>query len=86
MKSLTTHAFHLSFAARLDVLMDAKRGDRSGSNYSNYESPPVYNVEEIRPHGGIKRFRSAGYSNVSFKQEAIMIHDLIASTSLFEFP
>ncbi|CAL9760139.1 unnamed protein product [Musa acuminata subsp. burmannicoides] len=59
--------------------MDAKRGDRSGSNYSNYESPPVYNAEEIRPHGGIKRFRSAGYSNVKrtrlhYSLDLICIH------------
>ncbi|URE22856.1 TBC [Musa troglodytarum] len=57
----------LSSSGRLDVLMDAKPGDGSGSNYSNHESPLPYNVEEIRPHGGINRFRSAGYSNCARK-------------------
>ncbi|KAK1272421.1 hypothetical protein QJS04_geneDACA016442 [Acorus gramineus] len=31
-----------------------------------YEAPLGYSIEYVRPYGGIKRFKSAAYSNVSF--------------------
>ncbi|CAN6571835.1 unnamed protein product [Malus baccata var. baccata] len=30
---------------------------------SFYEAPLGYSIEDVRPHGGIKKFRSAAYSN-----------------------
>jgi len=29
-----------------------------------YEAPLGYCIEDVRPNGGIKKFRSAAYSNV----------------------
>ncbi|KAK2984303.1 hypothetical protein RJ640_026526 [Escallonia rubra] len=49
---------------RLNVLMESKGGKKkSSSSKSFYEAPLGYSIEDIRPHGGIKKFRSAAYSN-----------------------
>ncbi|KAG7020811.1 hypothetical protein SDJN02_17499, partial [Cucurbita argyrosperma subsp. argyrosperma] len=55
----------------VNVVMEAKRGtkkSRSGSSNSSkrqqYEAPLGYIIEDVRPHGGIEKFRSAAYSNV----------------------
>lgn len=47
--------------------MESKGGlKKSGSNSSlQYEAPLGYSIEDVRPNGGIKKFRSAAYSNVS---------------------
>lgn len=33
-----------------------------------YEAPLGYKIEDVRPAGGIKKFQSAAYSNVSTKR------------------
>ena len=43
-----------------------KSGSSSGSNSLQYEIPLGYSIEDIRPNGGIEKFRSAAYSNVRF--------------------
>lgn len=50
--------------------MESKGGKKKSSSSSSkslfYEAPLGYCIEDIRPNGGIKKFRSAAYSNVSF--------------------
>ena len=52
----------------LDDLMESKGGKKKSSSSSSkslfYEAPLGYSIEDIRPNGGIKKFRSAAYSNV----------------------
>ncbi|KAK9118702.1 hypothetical protein Scep_016795 [Stephania cephalantha] len=46
--------------------MESKGGKKSSSSSSKslfYEAPLGYSIEDVRPHGGIKKFRSAAYSN-----------------------
>ncbi|KAB2015700.1 hypothetical protein ERO13_D08G046400v2 [Gossypium hirsutum] len=47
--------------------METKGGKKTKSNSSSksffYEAPLGYSIEDVRPHGGIKKFRSAAYSN-----------------------
>ncbi|RRT32997.1 hypothetical protein BHE74_00016538 [Ensete ventricosum] len=46
--------------------MESKGGKKKSSSSSNslqYEAPLGYSIEDIRPHGGIKKFQSAAYSN-----------------------
>lgn len=46
--------------------MESKGGKKSSSSKSLfYEAPLGYSIEDVRPNGGIKKFRSAAYSNVS---------------------
>ncbi|KAG8639053.1 hypothetical protein MANES_14G094100v8, partial [Manihot esculenta] len=52
----------------LDDLMESKGGKKSSSSKSLfYEAPLGYSIEDIRPNGGIKKFRSAAYSNCARK-------------------
>ncbi|CAK9317912.1 unnamed protein product [Citrullus colocynthis] len=49
-------------------LMESKGGKKKSSSSSSskslfYEAPLGYSIEDVRPHGGIKKFRSAAYSN-----------------------
>lgn len=49
--------------------MESKGGKKKSSSSSSskslfYEAPLGYSIEDVRPHGGIKKFRSAAYSNV----------------------
>ena len=59
------------FRQRLNELMESKGGKKksssSGASKSSlfYEAPLGYSIEDIRPAGGIKKYRSAAYSNVS---------------------
>ncbi|KAK6157736.1 hypothetical protein DH2020_011984 [Rehmannia glutinosa] len=49
---------------RVDDLMESKGGKKKSSSKSLfYEAPLGYCIEDIRPNGGIKKFRSAAYSN-----------------------
>ena len=52
----------------MDVVMESKGGKKKSSSSSNnslqYEAPLGYSIEDIRPNGGIEKFRSAAYSNV----------------------
>ncbi|MCL7040296.1 hypothetical protein MKW94_028398 [Papaver nudicaule] len=46
--------------------MESKGGKKSSSSSSSslqYEAPLGYCIEDIRPNGGIEKFRSAAYSN-----------------------
>lgn len=54
--------------------MESKGGKKKSSSSSSldYEAPLGYSIEDVRPAGGIKKFQSAAYSNVSaFHNEAI---------------
>ena len=53
--------------AGLNDLMETKGGKKKSSSSKSlfYEAPLGYSIEDVRPHGGIKKFRSAAYSNVS---------------------
>ena len=52
----------------VNVVMETKGGKKnsssSSSNSVQYEVPLGYSIEDIRPNGGIEKFRSAAYSNV----------------------
>ncbi|KAM0064244.1 putative S-adenosyl-l-methionine decarboxylase leader peptide [Helianthus debilis subsp. tardiflorus] len=52
---------------KLNVLMETKCGEKSSSSKSFYEAPLGYNIQDVRPNGGIKKFRSAAYSNLSIR-------------------
>ncbi|KAL5826161.1 hypothetical protein ACOSQ3_018003 [Xanthoceras sorbifolium] len=53
---------------RLNDLMESKGGKKSSSSKSLfYEAPLGYSIEDVRPNGGIKKFRSAAYSNCARK-------------------
>jgi hypothetical protein len=45
--------------------MESKGGKKSSSSNRMYEAPLGYKIEDVRPAGGIKKFQSAAYSNVS---------------------
>ncbi|KAG9147378.1 hypothetical protein Leryth_019519 [Lithospermum erythrorhizon] len=48
--------------------METKGGKKSSSSRSlSYEAPLEYSIEDIRPRGGIKKFKSAAYSNCARK-------------------
>ncbi|KAL7091119.1 hypothetical protein ACP275_12G085600 [Erythranthe tilingii] len=54
--------------SNIDVLMESKGGKKKSSSSSLcYEAPLGYCIEDIRPNGGIKKFRSAAYSNCARK-------------------
>lgn len=55
-----------SVAESVDVVMETKGGKKKSSSSSSlqYEAPLGYSIEDIRPNGGIEKFRSAAYSNV----------------------
>lgn len=57
----------MGFQDRLNELMESKGGKKKSSSSKSllYEAPLGYSIEDIRPAGGIKKFRSAAYSNVS---------------------
>lgn len=50
----------------LNELMESKGGKKKSSSRTFYEAPLGYSIEDVRPHGGIKKFKSAAYSNVRF--------------------
>jgi len=45
--------------------METKGGKKSKKSSIQYESPLGYGIEDVRPHGGSEKFRTAAYSNVS---------------------
>ncbi|URE14760.1 S-adenosylmethionine decarboxylase proenzyme [Musa troglodytarum] len=55
----------LLLGSRRECLMESKgrKKKSSSSNSLDYEVPLGYSIEDIRPHGGIKKFQSAAYSN-----------------------
>lgn len=64
-------SFHM--VTGLNELMESKGGKKKSSSSSKsssslfYEAPLGYSIEDIRPNGGIKKFRSAAYSNCARK-------------------
>ena len=51
----------------VNVVMETKGGKKKSSSSSGskqYEVPLGYIIEDVRPNGGIEKFRSAAYSNV----------------------
>jgi len=48
----------------LHVIMETKGGKKSKKSSIQYESPLGYGIEDVRPHGGSEKFRTAAYSNV----------------------
>ncbi|KAH0728059.1 hypothetical protein KY284_003924 [Solanum tuberosum] len=52
---------------QVNDLMESKSGKKSSSKSSLYEAPLGYSIEDVRPNGGIKKFRSAAYSNCARK-------------------
>ena len=53
----------------VNVVMETKGGKKkssssSSNNSQQYEAPLGYSIEDVRPNGGIEKFRSAAYSNV----------------------
>uniref|UniRef100_A0A7I4EM18 Uncharacterized protein n=1 Tax=Physcomitrium patens TaxID=3218 RepID=A0A7I4EM18_PHYPA len=60
-RSLTIAAV---FAEFLNVIMEAKTGKISLKNSVQYECPLDYVIEDVRPHGGSEKYRSAVYSNI----------------------
>jgi len=52
-------------AGYLHVIMETKGGKKSKKSSIQYESPLGYVIEDVRPHGGSEKFRTAAYSNVS---------------------
>lgn len=57
--------------------MESKGGKKKSSSSKSLfcEAPLVYSIEDVRPRGGIKRFRSAAYSNVSFT--SLFLYDFV---------
>ncbi|OAY31464.1 hypothetical protein MANES_14G114200v8 [Manihot esculenta] len=46
--------------------METKGGKKNSSSSNSsvqYEAPLGYSIEDVRPNGGIEKFRSAAYSN-----------------------
>jgi hypothetical protein len=70
----------------VDVLMETKGGKKKSSSSSGskqYEVPLGYIIEDVRPNGGIEKFRSAAYSNVSFLNHSKRKQEQISSLLLF---
>lgn len=60
---------------QLNVLMESKAAKKSSSIKSLfYEAPLGYGIEYVRPNGGIEKFKSAAYSNVSFSCYIILVY------------
>ena len=45
-----------------NVIMETRGGMKSSSH--QYENPLGYKIEDVRPNGGIEKFRSAAYCHV----------------------
>ncbi|CAM9001993.1 unnamed protein product [Rhodiola kirilowii] len=64
--------FTLIVSVKTNDLMESKGGEESSSSSSIskssfYEAPLGYIIEDVRPNGGIEKFRSAAYSNCARK-------------------
>ncbi|KAK1309994.1 hypothetical protein QJS10_CPA08g01716 [Acorus calamus] len=44
---------------------DSSSSSSSISSSLFYEAPLGYSIEYVRPYGGIKKFKSAAYSNIA---------------------
>ncbi|URE13275.1 S-adenosyl-l-methionine decarboxylase leader peptide [Musa troglodytarum] len=66
MSLIRNRGFVSLVAERVNELMESKGGKKKSSSSSSslhYEAPLGYSIEDVRPHGGIKKFQSAAYSN-----------------------
>lgn len=79
-----------SNAESVNVVMETKGGKKTSSSSSSlqYEVPLGYSIEDVRPNGGIEKFRCAAYSNVTpFRSPLafalIFKHLLLVLTSMF---
>jgi S-adenosylmethionine decarboxylase len=47
--------------------MESKGGKKKSSSSKSflYEAPLDYIIEDVRPNGGVEKFKSADYSNVN---------------------
>ncbi|CAM6061439.1 unnamed protein product [Sphagnum tenellum] len=62
--------------------METKGGKKSKKSSIQYESPLGYGIEDVRPHGGSEKFRTAAYSNVRVSTTSISIFFLCAEAIL----
>ncbi|CAF2119839.1 unnamed protein product [Brassica rapa] len=46
-----------------DIMMESKAGNNKSKSSLFYEAPLGYSIEDVRPFGGIKKFKSSVYSN-----------------------
>ncbi len=53
--------------------METKGGKKSKKSSIQYESPLGYGIEDVRPHGGSEKFRTAAYSNVRVSTTSIFM-------------
>ncbi|RWW36210.1 hypothetical protein BHE74_00058791 [Ensete ventricosum] len=64
---IRTCGFVSLVAGSVNELMESKGGKKKSSSSSSsslhYEAPLGYSIEDVRPHGGIKKFQTAAYSN-----------------------
>ena len=62
-----------------ELMMESKGGNKKSSSSSSlfYEAPLGYSIEDVRPNGGIKKFKSSVYSNVTFFFPIILLLFLI---------
>ena len=51
-------------AGYMHGIMETKGGRKSKESSIQYESPLGYVIEDVRPHGGSEKFRTAAYSDV----------------------
>ncbi|CAH2072641.1 unnamed protein product [Thlaspi arvense] len=54
-----------------EIMMESKAGNKKSNSSLFYEAPLGYSIEDVRPNGGIKKFKSSVYSNV-MREEAIL--------------
>ncbi|RDX75409.1 S-adenosylmethionine decarboxylase proenzyme, partial [Mucuna pruriens] len=54
-----------SLSLSVNVVMDTKRNHSSSISSLDYEVPLGYCIEDVRPNGGIEKFQSPAYSNVT---------------------
>ena len=63
--------------------METKGGKKKSSSSSSsqfYEAPLGYSIEDVRPDGGIKKFKSAAYSNCARKPSWYPLYPNFPST------
>ncbi|CAN6827802.1 unnamed protein product [Brassica oleracea] len=46
-----------------EIMMESKAGNKKSKSSLFYEAPLGYSIEDVRPFGGIKKFKSSVYSN-----------------------
>ncbi|KAI3520933.1 hypothetical protein L1887_10388 [Cichorium endivia] len=61
------HYFIRFLIRQLNDLMESKAGKKSGSKSLFYEAPLGYGIEDVRPSGGLRKFKSAAFSNCTRK-------------------